>query len=132
MGFCSYIYDFHSTIYSSDFKLRFCVFGQRFFGKALIQPQAPQLTAWDWGGWTDAAALRAALQVNVLLPAGLLLAVVLHWALGNTRWGLLLRMAGDSATAARSLGYSVNGLRLAATTVGGMVAGLGGACLSLD
>ena len=102
-----------------------------FFGKALIQPQAPQLTAWDWGGWTDAAALRAALQVNVLLPAGLLLAVVLHWALGNTRWGLLLRMAGDSATAARSLGYSVNGLRLAATTVGGMVAGLGGACLSL-
>ena len=40
-------------------------------------------------------------------------------------------MAGDSATATRALGYSVSGIRIAATTAGGFIAGLGGACLSL-
>jgi simple sugar transport system permease protein len=45
--------------------------------------------------------------------------------------GLLVRLAGDSANAARALGYPVNGTRIAATTVGGFIAGLGGASLSL-
>ena len=40
-------------------------------------------------------------------------------------------MVGDSANAARALGYSVGGYRLVATTLGGMIAGLGGASLSL-
>ena len=40
-------------------------------------------------------------------------------------------LAGDSANATRALGYSVNGIRLAATAVGGMIAGLGGASLTL-
>jgi simple sugar transport system permease protein len=75
--------------------------------------------------------VRSALQVNALLPVGLLLAGLLDWGLLHTRWGLLVRMAGDSAHAARSLGYSVNGIRLVATVVGGMVAGLGGASLTL-
>jgi general nucleoside transport system permease protein len=53
------------------------------------------------------------------------------WAFANTRWGLVLRMVGDSADAARALGTSVNGVRIAATTAGGFIAGLGGASLSL-
>ena len=40
-------------------------------------------------------------------------------------------MAGDSSDAAKALGYSVNGVRIAATTAGGFIAGLGGASLSL-
>jgi ABC-type uncharacterized transport system permease subunit len=40
-------------------------------------------------------------------------------------------MVGDSADAARALGTSVNGVRIAATTAGGFIAGLGGASLSL-
>jgi len=40
-------------------------------------------------------------------------------------------MAGDSSDAARALGYSVNGVRIAATTAGGFIAGIGGASLSL-
>ena len=40
-------------------------------------------------------------------------------------------MAGDSANATRALGYSVSGIRIAATTAGGIIAGLGGASLSL-
>ena len=102
-----------------------------YFGKPLIQPQAPQIPAIELGLWSDSSAVRAALQVNMLLPVGLVLAGLLWWGFKRTRYGLLIRMAGDSADAARALGYSVGGIRLAATTVGGMIAGLGGASLTL-
>ena len=102
-----------------------------YWGKPLIQPQAPQIPAIDLGSWSDSPALRSALSVNMLLPLGLMLAVAMYWAFKRTRYGLLIRMAGDSAHAARALGYSVVGIRMVATTLGGMVAGLGGASLTL-
>jgi ABC-type uncharacterized transport system permease subunit len=102
-----------------------------YLGKPLIQPQAAQLPAIALGNWSDSAAVRSALQVNALVPIGLVLAVALWWAFANTRAGLLVRMAGDSANATRALGYSVSAIRIAATAAGGMVAGLGGASLTL-
>jgi simple sugar transport system permease protein len=102
-----------------------------YFGKPLIQPQAPQIPALELGWWSDSPVIRSALQVNALLPLGLVLAGLLWWGFARTRYGLLVRMAGDSAQAARALGYSVGGIRLLATTAGGMVAGLGGASLTL-
>ncbi len=102
-----------------------------YFGKPLIQPQAPQIPPIELGLWSNSSAVRAALQVNALLPVGLLIAVFLWWGFKRTRYGLLIRMAGDSANAARALGYSVGGIRLLATTAGGMIAGLGGASLTL-
>jgi len=102
-----------------------------YLGKPLIQPQAPQLPAIALGAWSSSPALRSALQINALLPIGLVLAVLLWWAFANTRAGLLVRMAGDSAHATRALGYSVTAIRIAATAGGGMIAGLGGASLTL-
>ncbi len=102
-----------------------------YFGKPLIQPQAPQIPAMELGQWSESSAVRAALQVNSLLPVGLVLAVLLWWGFKYTRYGLMIRMAGDSANAARALGYSVNGIRLVATTLGGVIAGFGGASLTL-
>lgn len=102
-----------------------------YLGKPLIQPQAPQLPALSLGGWSDSPAVRSALEVNALLPLGLLMAVLLWWAFANTRLGLLVRLAGDSANATRALGYSVSGIRIAATAAGGFIAGLGGASLTL-
>ncbi|MDD3785563.1 MAG: ABC transporter permease [Hydrogenophaga sp.] len=102
-----------------------------YLGKPLIQPQAPQLPALSLGGWSDSPAVRSALEVNALLPLGMLMAVLLWWAFANTRLGLLVRLAGDSANATRALGYSVSGIRIAATAAGGFIAGLGGASLTL-
>ncbi len=102
-----------------------------YFGKPLIQPQAPQIPAIALGFWSDSPVIRSALQVNMLLPVGLALALLMWWGLKYTRYGLLVRMAGDSANAARALGYRVGGIRLVATTLGGMIAGLGGASLTL-
>ncbi|MFN9471710.1 ABC transporter permease [Acidovorax sp.] len=102
-----------------------------YLGKPLIQPQAPQIPALPLGSWSDSPVVQSALQVNALLPLGIVLAVVLWWAFARTRWGLLVRLAGDSANATRALGYSVPGIRIAATAAGGFIAGLGGASLTL-
>src|ERR1700712_756460 len=98
-----------------------------YLGKPLIQPQAPQLPFISMGNWSDSAAVGSALSVNALFPIGVLLAALMHWGFANTRPGLVVRMAGDSSDAARALGYSVNGVRLAPTTAGGLLAGEGGA-----
>jgi simple sugar transport system permease protein len=102
-----------------------------YLGKPLIQPQAAQLPPLALGGWSDSPVVQAALQVNPLLPLGIVLAILLHWGFARTRWGLLVRLAGDSASATKALGYSVDGIRIAATVVGGAIAGLGGASLTL-
>ena len=102
-----------------------------YLGKPLIQPQAAQLPPIALGGWSESTVVQAALQVNPLLPLGVLLALAMRWAFMRTRWGLLVRLSGDSASATRALGYSVNGIRVAATVAGGAIAGLGGASLTL-
>ena len=102
-----------------------------YLGKGLIQPQAAQIPSLDLGAWSDSQQVQAALRINALFPIGVLLAILMAWALANTRWGLIVRMAGDSSDAARALGYSVNTVRVLATTAGGFIAGLGGASLSL-
>lgn len=102
-----------------------------YFGKALIQPQATQLAPLALGNSIADPLLRSALRINPLLPVGLVLAVLMYLGFARTRWGLLVRLAGDSASATRALGYSVNGIRIAATAAGGAIAGLGGASLTL-
>ena len=102
-----------------------------YLGKPLIQPQAPQIPSLALGAWSASPGVQSALAVNALFPIGVALAALLAWGFANTRWGLVVRMAGDSSDAAKALGYSVNGVRIAATTAGGFIAGLGGASLSL-
>jgi simple sugar transport system permease protein len=102
-----------------------------FFGKAYIQPSAPRLGSFSLGAWTGSAQIETALQINPLLLVGVAVALLMAWAFANTKWGLIVRMTGDSAPAARAMGVSVDLVRFLATTVGGFLAGVGGAFLSL-
>jgi simple sugar transport system permease protein len=102
-----------------------------YLGKPLIEPSAATLPAIELGNWSTIPQLRDALKINVLFLIGVLLAPVLMWALRSTRWGLIVRTAGESADAARAMGYSVNLIRLRATMAGGFLAGIGGSFLSL-
>ncbi len=103
-----------------------------FFGKPYIQPTAPRLSSLPFGGWTTDLNLRSALDINPLFFVGIAIAIVMAWALRNTRWGLVVRTVGDSAAAARAMGISVDLVRFLATTFGGFLAGIGGAFLSLS
>lgn len=100
-------------------------------GKPYIQPAAPMLPAFELGAWSADEAVRSALRVNALFFVGVVLAFVLRWGLASLRWGMVLRTVGDSADAARALGFSVLRVRLAATVAGAFLSGVGGAFLSL-
>ena len=102
-----------------------------FFGKPFIKPKAPNLPAIPLGGWSDIPQVQAALDVNVLFLIGAVLSVILWWAFRNTRAGLIVRVVGDSSDAARAMGLNPDTVRLIATGVGGALAGIGGAYLSL-
>ncbi|PYN12914.1 MAG: ABC transporter permease [Candidatus Rokuibacteriota bacterium] len=102
-----------------------------FLGKPYVQPKAPTLPAMSLGGWSGAPQVQAALEVNPLFLIGIGIAVSLGWAFRNTRWGLIVRMVGDSSDAARAMGYAVPRVRTLCTGVGGFLAGIGGSFLSL-
>ena len=102
-----------------------------YLGKPLVQPRAPTLPALPLGFLErhSAGARRARSQRPVHRRLGDDAAV----ALGARQHagGLIVRMVGDSAEAARALGYSPTWVRLFATCFGGFMAGVGGSFLSL-
>jgi simple sugar transport system permease protein len=102
-----------------------------FLGKPFIQPSAPKLPAIDLGFWSGSPEVRSALQINALFVIGLLMAPAIDFVLARTRWGLVLRTVGESADAAKAMGYNVNAVRSIATMFGGFFAGIGGSFLSL-
>jgi simple sugar transport system permease protein len=102
-----------------------------FFGKPFIKPSAPGLPAIPLGFWSDIPQVQAAFDVNVLFLIGVVLAIFLWWAFRNTGIGLIIRVVGDSADAARAMGINPNTVRLFSTCAGGALAAIGGAYLSL-
>jgi len=102
-----------------------------FLGKPLIGPTAPHLPSFSAGWWSASAQVRSALQINALFVLGLVTTFAVRFVLLRTRWGLVIRTVGESADAARAMGYDVARVRLLATMAGGFLAGVGGSFLSL-
>jgi hypothetical protein len=65
-----------------------------------------------------------------LVYVSYLMAPLVWWALTRTRVGLLVRAAGERPEALATYGYDPGIVRICAVTVGGMLAGIGGAHLS--
>jgi ABC-type uncharacterized transport system permease subunit len=103
----------------------------KFLGKPLIQPVAPKLEDVDFGWWASTEQVHFAFRINELFLIGLVLTPLFAWMLKSTRWGMILRLAGESEEAAAAMGYSVNGIRIWATAFGGFLAGVAGSYLSL-
>ncbi|HZL18478.1 MAG TPA: ABC transporter permease [Polyangia bacterium] len=102
-----------------------------FLGKPLIGPTAPHLPAVSLGWWSASGQVRSALQVNALFVLGLVTTVAVRFMFRRTRWGLVIRTVGESADAARAMGYDILRVRARATMAGGFLAGVGGSFLSL-
>ncbi|MEO4040135.1 ABC transporter permease [Hoeflea sp. CAU 1731] len=102
-----------------------------FFGKPYIQPVAPDLPSISFGWWADLPQVQAALRINVLFLLAIVVAILMARMFRTTRIGLMVRVVGDSTDAARALGFHPDRVRLFSTAVGGALAGVGGAYLSL-
>ena len=70
-------------------------------------------------------------QGNVFLYGSLLLVAFLHYALFYTRWGLRSRSVGEHPKAADTVGIDVYRTRYRNLTLAGLIAGFGGAALTL-
>ncbi|OCQ94340.1 ABC transporter permease [Oscillatoriales cyanobacterium USR001] len=102
-----------------------------FFGKAFIQPVAPQLPAIQLGAWSNQPALQSALKISPLFLLGIAIAPAMQWFFQSTRWGLFVRAVGDNPTAAKAMGIPVKLVRSICIILGSFLAGIGGAYLSL-
>ena len=68
---------------------------------------------------------------NLLVYAAFALVPISAFVLNNTTFGLMIRAVGQNPEAADAMGVSVARVRYATTTIGGMLAGLAGASLSI-
>ena len=94
---------------------------QRIWNQAGSSPLVASLPSFRLGGST----------LNVLVPLAFLAVPVVHWVLFKTTGGLRLMAAGESPRAAESVGIDVPRYRYAAVLASGLLAGLGGAYLSI-
>jgi simple sugar transport system permease protein len=103
------------------------LFGRRFVGRT-VEGLAPVPVP----GLGDLPGIGPALfRHDVIVYAGYLLVAALWYVLYHTRLGLHLRAVGESPETADAMGVSVAATRYGATVAGGMLAGLGGAYLSI-
>ncbi len=68
---------------------------------------------------------------NFLVYGAFALVPLAWWIINRTTWGLNIRAVGQSPQAADSLGVNVTQVRYATVIVGGMLAGVAGASLSI-
>ncbi len=105
--------------------------GTRFVLRALYgsSSNSPTVAGFDTllGGSSAARSLLDPLTVLSIF-AGL----ASWWALRSTRFGLRVRAVGEDAAAARAVGIDPTQVRILACTIGGALAGLGGAALAFD
>jgi len=67
---------------------------------------------------------------DIVVYATIVLAIAIWFVLTRTRLGLMIRSIGDNPHAARSIGFSVIGVRTATILFGGALAGIAGAYAS--
>lgn len=88
------------------------IYGQS--GQLLSSPEMPSL-----GG------------IDPVVVLTFLLIPLIWWLLHRTKWGLALRACGEYPKAVQAAGFSVTRVRISGLVVGGALAGLAGAHLSL-
>ncbi len=102
--------------------------GKRFIG----MPPRVQLKPVPIPGLSEIPILGPLLfQQDVLVYISLLMVPILWFMFYRTRWGLILRSVGESPATADAMGINIFRVRYLAVFFGGLMAGIGGAYLSI-
>lgn len=106
--------------------------GRGYVGKSLYGLRPPPLYPYDIAVPENLRPLLTAiLRHDVLVYISVAIPLLVTWLLFKTRYGSAVRACGESPVVAESLGANVILIRFSAVLVGGFLAGLGGAYLSL-
>lgn len=101
--------------------------GRPYIGSGIVglpTYQIPGVSIFPW-------VTRTMFSYDLLVYGAVPVAVLVWWALYGTKWGLSLRAVGESPTAAFAAGLKIRCLQYQATLVGGFLAGIAGAHLSV-
>ena len=101
-----------------------------FFDGAAMSPIATKLPK-ILGETGLAGTPFANLNVNVTTVLALLFTVIMWFVLYKTKWGLRIRAVGEHPAAADTLGIDVYKVRYACVLLSGMLAGFGGAAMTI-
>lgn len=103
-----------------------------FFGRTYVSTQIKGLDPISIPFLSDLPVVGPILfQHDILTYLSILLVPLLWFFLYRTRWGLVLRATGEREAVAYATGHSPDRVRYAAVAFGGLLAGLGGAQLSI-
>ena len=118
---------------ASGLALMFFGFGlSALIGKPYVGAKINALPRISWPGLSNLPVLYASLfKFDILIYLVIPVAILIWWALFRTRWGLGLRAVGENADAAFASGRNPFLIRYQALFLGGMLAGLGAAHLSI-
>ena len=103
---------------------------RRFFDGAAMSPIAPKLPKILGENGLSGTAF-ANLNVNVTTVIALLFTVIMWFVLYKTKWGLRVRAVGEHPAAADTLGIDVYKVRYVCVLLSGMLAGFGGASMTI-
>ncbi len=103
---------------------------RRFFDGAAMSPIAPKLPK-ILGESGLAGTPFANLNVNVTTVIALLFTAIMWFVLYKTKWGLRVRAVGEHPAAADTLGIDVYKVRYCCVLLSGMLAGFGGASMTI-
>lgn len=101
------------------------------FGVSYVQAIAPTFSPWEVPVLSDIPAVGSILFAqDPLVYLSYVLVPVASWLLFRSRWGVLLRAAGERSDVLVTHGHRVRPIQFSAVVIGGMLAGLGGVHLS--
>lgn len=99
-----------------------------FDGATMSYPVANKLPKIFGSG---AEGIRANLNVDIMVIVALLFAVAMWFVLYRTKWGMRILAVGENPAAADTLGINVYKTRYACVILSGILAGIGGATVTL-